>query len=537
MRDDYEAAWERLDKAHAHRLALLAGGYVPIPLIGKRPANTAWQSDVAPDEAELVSWKMLCPTAFNTGILTKWTPAIDNDVTDGVVANAIADRAAELVEEGAPLLVRFGRYPKRAILFRAAEPFDKIRTPDFTSPDGATHHVEILCDGQQLAAFGRHPDTGKEYDWPQGQPGHIKHCELPPLTEAAAKQFIGDAVAIMRRAGWEEKKPKRPTSNGVNGPASAAVAAGHRERSYANAALDGCCAELAAIAPGGRNDALNKKAFRLAIMVGSGWIDRRVVEQRLYDAAVQNGSVQDDGSDAALATIKSGIEAGLNQPPPDLAAHEPIAEDGDANMAVDPDLAEMNAKYAVVRVGGKTRVVTLEESPAYPGSMVPVFSTIPDFCAFHARQKKEVVSPGGAVRRVGIGKWWIDHEERRQYAAIVYAPNVSDDSKLNLWTGFGCKPEPGDCGLYLAHLHDNICAGNSEHSQYLLGWMAYAVQQAGRQGQVAVVLRGKEGVGKGVFAKEFGRLFGSHFKHITNGKHLVGHFNAHLQHCSVLFAD
>src|ERR1700745_4533402 len=91
MNEDGEAAWERMDKAYAYRLALLAGGYVPIPLNGKRPANTAWQSDVAPDESEIASWKTTCGSAFNTGILTKWTPAIDIDVTDGVVANAIAD--------------------------------------------------------------------------------------------------------------------------------------------------------------------------------------------------------------------------------------------------------------------------------------------------------------------------------------------------------------------------------------------------------------------------------------------------------------
>src|SRR5262245_57923236 len=138
-----EAAWERLDKAHAYRLALRVGDYVPIPLNGKRPTNTAWQSDVMPDEPEITSWKTMCGKAFNTGILTKWTPAIDIDVMDGVVANAIADRAAELIDEGAPLLVRFGKHPKRAILFRTEQPFDKIRTSEFTSPDGATHHVEI----------------------------------------------------------------------------------------------------------------------------------------------------------------------------------------------------------------------------------------------------------------------------------------------------------------------------------------------------------------------------------------------------------
>src|SRR5262249_41193971 len=151
----------------------------PIPLIGKRPANAEWQSDVAPDEAEVTSWKTICPSAFNTGILAKWTPAVDIDVMDGMIANSIADCAAELVDESGWLLVRFGRHPKRAILFRTDKPFDKIRTPDFTSLDGVTHHVEILCDGQQLAAFGRHPDTGNEYEWPQGVPGDIKHCDLP----------------------------------------------------------------------------------------------------------------------------------------------------------------------------------------------------------------------------------------------------------------------------------------------------------------------------------------------------------------------
>src|SRR5712675_706480 len=115
MTEDRETAWERLDKAHALRLALRAGGYVPIPVDGKRPTNAAWQSDVAPGESEIAFWKTACRNAFNTGVLTKWTPAIDIDVTDGIVANAIADRAAELVDEREPFLVRFGKQPKRAI--------------------------------------------------------------------------------------------------------------------------------------------------------------------------------------------------------------------------------------------------------------------------------------------------------------------------------------------------------------------------------------------------------------------------------------
>jgi len=367
MNEDGEAAWERMDKAHAYRLALVAGGYVPIPLNGKRPTNTAWQSDVAPEESEIASWKTTCGNAFNTGILTKWTPAIDIDVTDGVVANAIADRAAELIDEDAPLLVRFGKHPKRAILFRTDEPFDKIRTSDFASLDGATHHVEILCNGQQLAAFGRHPETGNEYEWPNGAPGSIRQSELPLLTQAMAKQFVDAAADIMRRAGWEEKKSKRLAENGAKGPTASAAEGGYRERQYAKAALDGCAIQLANSPHGARNDALNKAAFRLGTMIARGWIPRVTVEQRLYEAAVQNASIKDDGRPAALATIKSGIEAGLKEPHADLQNREPDHEPG--QTAADVGLRAGEEQQHVHLMEDPPRTVPTAKAARYTGGL------------------------------------------------------------------------------------------------------------------------------------------------------------------------
>jgi len=204
----------------------------------------------------------------------------------------------------------------------------------------------------------------------------------------------------------------------------------------------------------------------------------------------------------------------------------------------DEDLAEMNAAFAVVKVAGKTRVAELEETPTYPGCRIPVFSTIADFCAFHAKRNKAIpTADGKGQREVGLSKWWIDHPERRQYDGIVYAPHGAENGRLNLWTGYGCERRSGNCGLYLAHLRNNVCAGNEEHAEYLLHWMSEVAQHPERAGEVAVVLRGAEGVGKGVLAKQFGRLFGAHFRHVMQAKHLVGHFNAHLQQCSVLFAD
>jgi hypothetical protein len=206
--------------------------------------------------------------------------------------------------------------------------------------------------------------------------------------------------------------------------------------------------------------------------------------------------------------------------------------------ADDDDLKRMNAAYAVVKIGGRTRVMSFEESPLHPRCKVPVFVTLHDFISFHHKFKKVAIDPKGNEKKVGIGRWWLDHDGRTQYDGVTYAPGTSlPKTVFNLWTGFSCAPRKGNCDLYLEHLYENICGGVASHYHYLLNWMARGVQHPERQGEVAVVLRGQEGTGKGVFAKAYGALFGPHFWHVSNAHHLTGHFNAHLQQCSVLFAD
>jgi Family of unknown function (DUF5906) len=214
----------------------------------------------------------------------------------------------------------------------------------------------------------------------------------------------------------------------------------------------------------------------------------------------------------------SGVRNGNYRPSSDLNA----------------ELAEMNEHYAVVQIGGKTRVMSFERDPAYPGCKVPVFQSIPDFKAFHLKHKIQV----GKKKWVGRGQWWIEHPERRQYKEVVYAPGIKvGDQSYNLWGGFACKPKEGDCSLYLNHMKDNVCQGNEEHYEFLLNVLAYGVQYPHKQGEIAVVLRGKEGVGKGKLVLTYGSLFGPHFKHISQPRHLVGNFNSLQQDCSVLFGD
>ena len=79
------------------------------------------------------------------------------------------------------------------------------------------------------------------------------------------------------------------------------------------------------------------------------------------------------------------------------ASHQELDARAALDECEDRDLAEMNVRYAVVKIGGKTRVVSLEDNPVFPGCKVPVFSTIPDFCAFHAKYKKRAIGPESAL--------------------------------------------------------------------------------------------------------------------------------------------
>jgi hypothetical protein len=75
---------------------------------------------------------------------------------------------------------------------------------------------------------------------------------------------------------------------------------------------------LATAPKGGRNELLNKLAYRMGRMEARGWIDRGEIERRLLQAAADCGLLKDDGAKQCRATIKSGLSKGRLEPHEDL---------------------------------------------------------------------------------------------------------------------------------------------------------------------------------------------------------------------------
>jgi hypothetical protein len=143
---------------------------------------------------------------------------------------------------------------------------------------------------------------------------------------------------------------------------------------------------------------------------------------------------------------------------------------------------------------------------------------------------------------VKVSQRWFNWEDRRQYLhrGAVFEPGgplAIPNDMLNLWRGFGIERKEGNWSLLRSHILDVVCSGRQDHYDYLVKWMAYAVQRPSEPIGVAVAFRGAQGAGKGIVARTFGKFFGKHFSHIANGDQLAGRFNASLGTSCAVFLD
>jgi hypothetical protein len=204
----------------------------------------------------------------------------------------------------------------------------------------------------------------------------------------------------------------------------------------------------------------------------------------------------------------------------------------------DGHIEELNRKHAAVMVEGRFLVINEVRDQETRFSKI-TFSTPQDF--IHKYRTVTVPSPKsgpGQSREIAIGKLWLDSPKRRIYDGLVFSPQREVPGMYNLWRGFGVRPRPGNWELFKKHIFNVIANRNEEVYSYILAWMAHLVQHPGgpRPG-TAIVLRGKQGTGKGVFANNFGKLFGPHYIQVFTQRQITGRFNTHLKDALLVNAD
>jgi hypothetical protein len=198
-------------------------------------------------------------------------------------------------------------------------------------------------------------------------------------------------------------------------------------------------------------------------------------------------------------------------------------------------LRRMNETHFVGRENGRTYVYNIEEDVLFRQKRTKLtMSSFQDHKNFYLNRLYAIDDED---KFVSLGGEWLRSKERREYRGITLDPKETPDGYYNLWRGFAVQPEEGSWEPFKEHMFENLCRANQQYYDYLIRWCARLFQHPDEPGQVAVVIGGEEGAGKGFFARALGHLLGQHFIHISSQSHLVGKFNAHQRDAILMFAD
>jgi Family of unknown function (DUF5906)/Primase C terminal 2 (PriCT-2)/Bifunctional DNA primase/polymerase, N-terminal len=558
----------------ALRLALFDKGYQPIPITapnandkdaGKKPLILNWRT-IPINAPEIRSWgKGVRARDTNTGIRTRGLLAVDIDVLDEALSDRLQQLAFDMLGE-TPLL-RIGKAPKRLACYKSAPDVAKARTPEFFFDNGDKSLVECLSDGQQFVAFGIHPGTGKPYTWPNQSPLDVAVDELPTVDAKRIQDFLREAETILRSAGGKTAKELRgiaerparktaPTPCSGNYPAPIRADVESALQSVPNthdwhgwfkigaAIFDAVGSEGEELfaswsAQSSKDvpaDTINKyRSFdRSAPTVTAaslfwearqnGWLSERELEWAR--ATEQAPSFEPD----TMESVDEGYYASQT-------AVEPAEASSDE---IDAVVAEFNENYLVVNENGKAVIYSPTEDPILKRRFYEHLG-FEDLRRLYMNRKIQVgTNDKDQPIMANVANVWLGHRERRQFIqGVAFDPTGKRvrDGVLNLWQGFAVQPKAGSWQRMMDHIRRIVCAGNDECYNYVLNWMARLVQKPAEQGEVAIVMRGAEGTGKGTLARALKHICGQHGLHISNSKHLTGNFNAHLRDCVFLFAD
>jgi ABC-type multidrug transport system fused ATPase/permease subunit len=229
------------------------------------------------------------------------------------------------------------------------------------------------------------------------------------------------------------------------------------------------------------------------------------------------------------------LPAVVPPPPPPL---QPPKSDWDEAVAA------MNKQHAIIEnVGNKTVIASWEPSPIDLGRLMVVFQSKESFLLRYSNRFVSIEVPDGrgGINRLTppLGGWWLGHRDRLQFRGVTFRPGGPKvvHECLNLWQGWGVEAKPGDWGLIREHVEQVLAGSNEEFAEYIIRWIAWSIQNPAAPAEVALVLIGEKGAGKGTLVRCLQRIFGAHAFQVTSREEVIGKFNGHLQDCVLFVAD
>ena len=194
---------------------------------------------------------------------------------------------------------------------------------------------------------------------------------------------------------------------------------------------------------------------------------------------------------------------------------------------IPPEIAEINKRFALVRLGGKV-VVADKAAPQvgvlgeYPGLD---FIEVSAFKSMMRGKLAPLTNP--AAKAQPVIDWWLHHEWRDEYQGCAFAPGIElGPAIFNTWRGFALQPAEGSVQPWLDVLAALI--PDEALRLYALRWFAWKIQNPGGVPGTVLILKGRKGAGKNALLAPLMVLWGVHALLVADPDQIAGRFTIHL---------
>ncbi len=139
-----------------------------------------------------------------------------------------------------------------------------------------------------------------------------------------------------------------------------------------------------------------------------------------------------------------------------------------------------------------------------------------------------------------VEKFWRENPRRHQRRIVFKPGSTTEPDEFNLWRGFGVEPGKGrqKQERLLQHIWLVICRRDKGKFEYLIRWLAFAVQNPDKHPGTIVVLKSrKQGTGKSTLGVVMLTIFGQHGTLIDDHDRLLGRFNDWVEPVSFILAE
>jgi len=205
-------------------------------------------------------------------------------------------------------------------------------------------------------------------------------------------------------------------------------------------------------------------------------------------------------------------------------------------LPIDP-LRELQRRFAMIRLSGTYYVVELSQIERIKQGLVkesPSYMEKAD--AAIAMKRVLEALPIKSDPKSLIAEFWIN-PETRVFNRVAFDPKDESHDCLNLWTPSPIIPAKGDWSIIYDFLSIVICANQPVLLSYLLDYLAHALKSPGEKPGVMLVLLGRQGSGKGVFAQLVQRIWPTQSLLVADVKRVLGHFNDVLERSFLIILD